>query len=131
MCNDISRREVTDVLMNFREFFSRNPSEIAILFFVIRNEADEYIHLPDFWFEMMQVRGLPEMTYVHDAPNSTTPWPTLREMIRQNKVSFRFCISGVQLLCACFLNDPTSQTIIRLILWLHCTVHPEINNVPS
>lgn len=86
MCNDITRREITDVMFYFREFFDRNPSEIALLFFEIRNDVGENIYLPDLWLELMQVMGLPQMVYVHDAPNSTTPWPTLREMISMDKV---------------------------------------------
>jgi hypothetical protein len=69
------------------EFFERNPSELVILFFEIRSDVDQYVDLLDFWLELMQIMGFVEMVYVHDAPNSTTPWPTLRELISNNKVS--------------------------------------------
>ena len=80
-------------MLYFREFFDRNPSEIAILFFEIRSDIDEYVHLPDVWIELIQVMRLAQLVYTHDDPNGGTPWPTLREMINRNKVSFRiYCL---------------------------------------
>ena len=65
----------------------RNPSEIAILFFEIRNDIDEYVNVSEFWIEMIQVMRVAELVYTHDDPNGGTPWPTLRELINRNKVS--------------------------------------------
>ncbi len=123
MCNEVTRREVTDVMFYFREFFVRNPSEIAILFFNIRNDVGENVHLPNLWLEMMQVMGLVEMVYVHDAPNSKTPWPTLREMIDMNKVhKFRIVFSIRQF---CFLPVHLANNHQLVLQFL------EINNISA
>jgi len=75
------------------EFLERNPSEIVLFFFEMRSDVDEYVDLQEFWLLMLQVKGLAQKIYGHDAPNSTNPWPLLGEMIDNEKVRLRNTIS--------------------------------------
>jgi len=65
-----------------------------MIFFEIRSDVDQYVSLPDFWLEFMQIMGFVDMVYAHDAPNSTTPWPTMRELISNNKRFILFQHNG-------------------------------------
>ena len=89
-CSDYSKRDIQDIIWYFMEFFERNPTELVMIFFEIRSDVDQYVSLPEFWLELVQIMGFVDMVYTHDAPNSTTPWPTMRELIRNNKVSLAY-----------------------------------------
>jgi hypothetical protein len=82
----------------FMEFLKRNPTELVIFFFEMRSDVDLFVDLQDFWFLLAQVMGFVEMVYVHDTPDSETPWPTLRELISNNEVSLA-CDFYISIVC--------------------------------
>ena len=77
----------------FLEFLEKNPSEVVIFLFEITSDVDQPVELQSFYYILLQVMGLIQMVYKHDAPNSTNPWPTLRDLTdpANNQVSLTRC----------------------------------------
>lgn len=95
-CNANGVRDVIDVMRAFEQFLERNPSEIVIFFFEVRNDVDQYVDLNDFWFLFVQMWDIVEKVYVHDGgpDGKKKPWPTLRELVKMDQRLLLFHYNG-------------------------------------
>ena len=106
-------RDPKTVFENLNTFLRKNPTEIVILVLQVVQDEGDSVHDPVTLDEidaiMQQVQGLPRRLYSH--PNSTTPWPTLRELrdSSQQLMLFHYNTGGLcrdgTLLCPAGFHD--------------------------
>jgi hypothetical protein len=66
----------------------KNPTETILVILEINNDADETVDLNELYSVLSGVQGLLAKLYVHE--ETATRWPTLRETVDANTVSFHF-----------------------------------------
>lgn len=77
-CARESRRDVIELMMGVKEFLLKNPTEIVIFFFEVKDDIGRPVNLRDFYFLMVQIMGFVSMIYKHSGVDDS--WPTLREL---------------------------------------------------
>jgi hypothetical protein len=85
---DFGARDPVETFSSINSFLDNNPTETILVTLEINNDADEPVDLNELYSILSEVEGLLAKLYVHE--ETAARWPTLREAVDANTVSFHF-----------------------------------------
>ena len=100
-CGIQSNRSPQQMMANIVSFLQDNPNEVLLVPTQINQDTGGAISFDEIDALFRSVPGWSELLYHH--PSSTTPWPTLRELIAQKTRILFFHYNGPR----CLENCPT------------------------
>ena len=81
-------KDPVETFETINSFLDNNPTETIVVTLEINNDADEFVDLNELHSILSGVEGLLAKLYVHE--ETAGRWPTLRETVDANTVSFHF-----------------------------------------